>query len=112
MLDDLTDESDLAFGFLRVLWRIAGPYTFLLSFAALVFAVVGALGEDGRLLPGVIAVLLGFTFGFITDLLTRYAMRPLAKLAGIAPKTWLGDLLLGLPIAVLLLVVVTVKGWI
>ena len=39
-------------------------------------------------------------------------MRPLAKLVGIKPSTWIGDLLLGIPIALLILFMLVYLGWV
>lgn len=111
MLDDLNDGTDLFLAVARFTWRVAGPFTFLLSFGALVLAVVDTLQNDTWLLAGLLTVLVGFVFGWLVDLLTLLVMRPLAKLAGFRPATWIGDLVLGLPIAVGLMLLLASQDW-
>jgi len=111
MLDDLNDGADLFLVVSRFIWRVAGPFTFLLSFGALIFAVVDMLQNDRWLIAGLLTILVGLVFGWIVDLMTLLIMRPLAKLVGFRPSTWIGDLALGLPIAVGLLLLLASQDW-
>jgi hypothetical protein len=112
MTDDLTDEVDLLIGASRMTWKVAGPFTFLLTFIALVMAVIEVMSQDVWILKAMLTVLVGFVFGWLTDLFTLLIMRPLAKLVGIKPSTWIGDLLLGIPIALLILFMLVYLGWV
>lgn len=112
MTDDLTDEVELLASAGRLTWKVAGPFTFLLTFIALVMAVIEVMQQDVWIPKAMLTVLVGFAFGWLTDLLTTLIMRPLAKLVGIKPTTWIGDLLLGVPIALLILFTLVYLGWV
>lgn len=108
----LDDDAGFAFEVTRLIWCVAGPYTFLLGFGALVFGTLAIIEGGGSVVWTGIAVFCGVLIGWVTDLLSLLICRPLAKLAGFRPQTWIGDLLLGLPIAVLGLLIIASQGWI
>ena len=110
--DDLVDGVDLGLGALRLWWRATGPYTVLLGLVGLIWGVADTLARDAWWLNAAAVFAGGMLLGWVVDLLTRLALKPLAGLFGRRPETWIGHLALGSPLAALAVGVVAYRGWI
>lgn len=80
-LDDLDGCIDPLVSLLEIGWRVAGPYTLLVGLVVGGWAGVEALREDRWWIAVAMGALLGLLAGWIVDLLTRFVLLPLVRLA-------------------------------